>query len=159
VILVGAALRRTLCSAVVFSSYLICGAAAHAQVPLEILHSFDARPDLGVTSNSIMQADAGVFYLTSARGGAYLKGTVFKMTTGGSVTMLHEFSGGADGHTGRPARRSERRQLLRDNRERRVGRPRHDLPHDAGRGAYHSSLIHWRNGRRRLSQSGPHSGD
>ena len=81
------------------AALLASSTIARAQVPFETLHTFDGRADLGTTSNSIMQARDGDFYLTSARGGAYRQGAIFKMTAAGVVTPLHSFAGGADGVT------------------------------------------------------------
>src|ERR1700686_2998416 len=43
------------------------------------------------------QATDGNFYWTTSRGGALNAGTVFKMTPSGTLTILHEFTGNADG--------------------------------------------------------------
>src|SRR6185295_8246790 len=39
------------------------------------------------------------FYVTTARGGSYRHGSLFRMTPAGVVTVLHAFTGGADGST------------------------------------------------------------
>src|SRR6266853_5453378 len=91
--------RRLRSTAAFLVVFLASGTIARAQVPFETLHTFDGRADLGTTSNSIMQARDGDFYVTSARGGAYRQGAIFKMTVSGVVTPLHSFAGGADGVT------------------------------------------------------------
>jgi uncharacterized repeat protein (TIGR03803 family) len=96
----GARLSLRLRSAAALVGALLASTTiARAQVPLETLHTFDGRADLGTTSNSIMQARDGDFYLTSARGGQYRQGAIFKMTASGVVKTLHSFAGGADGVT------------------------------------------------------------
>jgi uncharacterized repeat protein (TIGR03803 family) len=96
----GARLSLRLRSAAALVGALLASSTiARAQVPLETLHTFDGRADLGTTSNSIMQARDGDFYLTSARGGQYRQGAIFKMTASGVVKTLHSFAGGADGVT------------------------------------------------------------
>jgi uncharacterized repeat protein (TIGR03803 family) len=45
----------------------------------------------------LLQARDGNFYGTALLGGAPGNGTVFKMTPGGSVSLLHAFNGGLDG--------------------------------------------------------------
>jgi uncharacterized repeat protein (TIGR03803 family) len=91
--------RRLRSAAPLVAALLASSTIARAQVPFETLHTFDGRADLGTTSNSIMQARDGDFYLTSARGGAYRQGAIFRMTASGVVTPLHSFAGGADGVT------------------------------------------------------------
>ena len=75
------------------------GSVTYAQVPYEVTHTFDGRFELGVPSNTIMEASNGDFYLTAARGGAHRQGSIFRMTPSGLVTPLHSFSGAADGST------------------------------------------------------------
>jgi uncharacterized repeat protein (TIGR03803 family) len=55
------------------------------------LHAFDytgANP-----SAALVQGSDGNFYGTTASGGANGKGTVFQMTTNGTVTIQHSFAG------------------------------------------------------------------
>jgi uncharacterized repeat protein (TIGR03803 family) len=87
---------------------VVVPAVASAQAPTEVLHSFDL-PVLGryldePPSASVTWAADGDLYVTTAGGGSFEgrvvdQGTIFKMTPAGVITMLHEFSGGADGAT------------------------------------------------------------
>lgn len=55
-------------------------------------NSFGFNPYAG-----LLQARDGNFYGTALLGGAPGNGTVFKMTPGGSVSLVHAFNGGLDG--------------------------------------------------------------
>src|SRR6185503_9449182 len=48
---------------------------------------------------ALIQASDGNFYGTTFAGGSFGKGTAFKMTAAGVVTLLHTFTGGADGES------------------------------------------------------------
>ena len=61
---------------------------------LTVLHSFSGHPGEGaVPFAALVQGSDGNFYGTTALGGAHSKGTVFKIDSAGSLTMLHSFSG------------------------------------------------------------------
>jgi uncharacterized repeat protein (TIGR03803 family) len=63
---------------------------------LTTLHSFCAQtdcPDPAQPMAGLIQAADGNFYGTTAWGGAYGGGTVFKITPGGVLTILHSFDG------------------------------------------------------------------
>ena len=62
--------------------------AAQGSVVFDVL----ATPP-GHTLCPLIQATDGNFYGTTFSGGAFDKGTIFKMTPGGTITVLHEFSG------------------------------------------------------------------
>jgi len=60
---------------------------------LQTIHSFGmSGPD-----SPLMQASDGNLYGTSSTGGANGAGSVFRITTNGSLTILHSFTGGEDG--------------------------------------------------------------
>jgi uncharacterized repeat protein (TIGR03803 family) len=63
---------------------------------LNSLRSFNCNSD-GCNLNGLVQGADGNFYGTAAGGGDYSVGTVFKMTTNGTLTTLYTFTGGADG--------------------------------------------------------------
>ncbi len=56
------------------------------------LHSFNGG-DGRSPEATLAQGSDGNFYGTTALGGAHFKGTVFKIDSAGSLTMLHSFSG------------------------------------------------------------------
>jgi uncharacterized repeat protein (TIGR03803 family) len=65
-----------------------------------VLHAFAGGSDGAVPYfSSLLEAQDGNFYGTTQQGGASNKGTVFRMTPAGAVTILHAFAGGADGAT------------------------------------------------------------
>jgi len=78
---------------------LLCAATAivsPAQT-FRALGDFDGTN--GAFPNSLVQGLDGTFYGTTQTGGAYYGGgTVFKITPGGTLTTLYNFSGGADGY-------------------------------------------------------------
>ena len=66
------------------------------------LYSFGASDnDAAYPQAVLVQGPNGNFYGTSAFGGSALSGTIFEVTPDGMLTVLHSFSGGADG--GSPA--------------------------------------------------------
>jgi len=67
---------------------------SHGQT-VEIVHSFDGSPAL--PSAGLVEGPDGAFYGTSGGGGAYGRGTVYRITSAGEATILHSFSGGSDG--------------------------------------------------------------
>jgi uncharacterized repeat protein (TIGR03803 family) len=58
-----------------------------------VLYSFQGDPDGSEPHANLIQDAAGNFYGTTAKGGASGRGTVFKLDTNGSVTVLHSFTG------------------------------------------------------------------
>jgi uncharacterized repeat protein (TIGR03803 family) len=63
-----------------------------------VLHTFSNNgTDGAVPSAGLVQDAKGNLYGTTADGGQYLYGTVFKLTPAGKETILHPFGNGADG--------------------------------------------------------------
>jgi len=62
-----------------------------------LLHSFGAPEDAAYPSLPLVQAVDGALYGTTSQGGVHGIGTIFRMAPGGAVTVLHAFSGRADG--------------------------------------------------------------
>jgi uncharacterized repeat protein (TIGR03803 family) len=61
-----------------------------------LLHTFAGGPnDGGEVDASLIQAADGKFYGTTKSGGIFNRGTVYSMTSDGTVTILHSFAGGA----------------------------------------------------------------
>lgn len=68
------------------------------------LHQFCTTvncPDGAAPVGPLVEFSDGDFYGMTAQGGAHNAGTIFKITSGGSLTTLYSFTGGADG--GQPA--------------------------------------------------------
>src|SRR4029077_9535390 len=60
---------------------------------LTTLHSFSGSPgDGAVAVGGLVQGSDGNFYGTTASGGAFFQGTVFRMTPSGAITVLHSFN-------------------------------------------------------------------
>ena len=77
----------------VIMGVVACAEAANAQSHPDLLYQF-ASPGPMNPRASLLQAIDGNFYGTTASGGASDAGTLFRMTPAGTVTVLHEFTGG-----------------------------------------------------------------
>jgi uncharacterized repeat protein (TIGR03803 family)/probable HAF family extracellular repeat protein len=78
---------------VVATGVTIDVSSAHeTQATLEGLHAFTG-PDGASPYAGLIQANDGLFYGTTAYGGASGYGSVYRMDTSGAVTTLHEFAG------------------------------------------------------------------
>jgi uncharacterized repeat protein (TIGR03803 family) len=62
-----------------------------------MLYSFTGGLDGNLPYGGMVRDPAGNFYGTTAYGGAWSKGVVFKLDTMGSETVLYHFTGGLDG--------------------------------------------------------------
>jgi uncharacterized repeat protein (TIGR03803 family) len=62
-----------------------------------VLHSFQSYANDGSIPSSLIVGSDGNFYGTTGIGGNFDYGTVFRITDAGAETVLHSFSGGADG--------------------------------------------------------------
>ncbi len=62
-----------------------------------VLHNFTGGADGGNPNATLIRDSAGNLYGTTAYGGASAAGVVFKLDSGGNLTVLHSFTGGADG--------------------------------------------------------------
>ena len=60
---------------------------------LTTLHSFSGFPgDGAVPVGGLVQGADGNFYGTTASGGAFFQGTIFRMNSSGAITLLHSFN-------------------------------------------------------------------
>jgi uncharacterized repeat protein (TIGR03803 family) len=62
-----------------------------------VLHSFTGGADGREPFGGLVRDPAGNLYGTTAGGGAFGNGTVFKLDTTGKEIVLHSFTSGADG--------------------------------------------------------------
>lgn len=69
---------------------------AHGQT-FTVLHSFKGGTDGESPSAGVVRDAAGNLYGTTAYGGTFGHGTVFKLATTGRETVLYSFTGGTDG--------------------------------------------------------------
>jgi uncharacterized repeat protein (TIGR03803 family) len=66
----------------------------------KVLHTFAGSPTDGASPVAGLLRDAaGYLYGTTSLGGAFGYGVVFKLSPAGTETVLHSFTGGADGST------------------------------------------------------------
>ena len=72
-----------------------CAVGARANV--HVLHSFKGGTDGGGPNGGVVRDAAGNLFGTTAHGGAFGNGTVFKLDTTGQETVLYSFTGGVDG--------------------------------------------------------------
>jgi uncharacterized repeat protein (TIGR03803 family) len=74
--------------------------AVHAPAKYTVLHDFAGAPTDGSDSGAEVTLDsAGNIYGTTDTGGANTYGTIFKIATDGTETLLHSFGGTGDGST------------------------------------------------------------
>jgi len=66
---------------------------------LTVLHSFSGNPDGSTPYGGFARDSSGNLYGTTAQGGTSNLGTVFKTTSTGTTTVLHNFTGNPDGST------------------------------------------------------------
>jgi uncharacterized repeat protein (TIGR03803 family) len=64
---------------------------------LMVLHAFAGGLDGGRPFSGLLEAADGNFYGTTYVGGTFDRGTTYRMTPDGTVTVLHAFAGGMDG--------------------------------------------------------------
>jgi len=62
-----------------------------------VLHSFTGGADGGTPRAGVIRDSAGSLYGTARDGGTANAGVVFKLDSIGNETVLHSFTGGADG--------------------------------------------------------------
>jgi uncharacterized repeat protein (TIGR03803 family) len=62
-----------------------------------VLYTFTGGADGGTSYARLVRDSAGNLYGTTAGGGAFASGVVFKLDATGHETVLHTFTGGADG--------------------------------------------------------------
>ena len=86
---------RPLCIGI---GFVLAAASAQAQT-FRTLHSFPG-PGEGSSPAPLMQASDGLFYGVNQFDGANGRGTLFRMTSNGTLNVIHAFTGGEDG--GRP---------------------------------------------------------
>ena len=83
--------------------WLACALAAILIAPAQagpnetVLYSFAMSPKGANPNAGVIQDAAGNLYGTTSSGGAANLGVVFKMDTSGHQTLLHSFTGAADG--------------------------------------------------------------
>jgi uncharacterized repeat protein (TIGR03803 family) len=70
---------------------------ARAGVVVTTLHSFGTFENGTDLENALVQGTDGYFYGTAGNGGLHGYGTVFKISTNGTLTSLYSFTGGNDG--------------------------------------------------------------
>jgi uncharacterized repeat protein (TIGR03803 family) len=66
----------------------------------DLLHSFTSVSDGYEPTAGLIQGSDGNFYGTSTGGGTFGEGNIIEVTSGGTVTTLHSFSGGDGGPDG-----------------------------------------------------------
>src|SRR5437762_10614392 len=74
------------------STAIVCAASAET---FQVLHSFTG-PDGNAPQAKLIEGNDGNFYGTTAYGGDHSLGTVFRVTPGGTVTVIYSFCALAD---------------------------------------------------------------
>lgn len=87
---------RILATIMVVALFSQHGVAATRIQPTN-LFNFGGGADGGTPAAGLIQASDGNFYGTTSRGGGNDTGTVFQITSAGTLTTLYSFTGGADG--------------------------------------------------------------
>ena len=64
---------------------------------LKVLYKFEPRYGLGPRGGLTLGRDGNLYGTTTSGGGVNLAGTIFKITPGGLLTTLYNFTGGTDG--------------------------------------------------------------
>jgi len=100
-------LVMTLVSFIVLCSFASFSPAQTVNTVVTFDGTNGANPRFGI----LTQGRDGSLYGTTEQGGLYGLGTVYKLQTNGTITVLHSFSGTVDARNGR--------KLLRCNRIRR----------------------------------------
>jgi uncharacterized repeat protein (TIGR03803 family) len=99
--LVSAAARISISTSCAFAVALMVGFTASAPwaegQTFTVLHSFKGGTDGEGPNGGVVCDTAGNLYGTTANGGAFSNGTVFKLDTTGNETVLYSFTGGVDG--------------------------------------------------------------
>ena len=62
-----------------------------------VLHAFAGGADGSGPTGALVQGTDGNFYGATAAGGTFNRGTTFRITLGGTLTILHSFAGTTDG--------------------------------------------------------------
>ena len=89
-------MARVIGAASVFAIAAACAEHALAQSQYNVLHAFPNPGGIRQSAALVLAAD-GDFYGTTYAGGSAGLGTIFKVTAGGALTILHSFTGGTDG--------------------------------------------------------------
>ena len=89
-------MTRSIRAASIFLIAAACADRAIAQSQYNILHAFPNPGGIRQSAALVLAAD-GDFYGTTYAGGSAGLGTIFKVTAGGALTILHSFAGGTDG--------------------------------------------------------------
>jgi len=79
---------------------LVLGVLATRSAPAQtfsVLYNFTCAPDGAYPYAGLVRDAAGNLYGTTIGGGSFSDGTVFKIDTTGDESVLHSFTGGADG--------------------------------------------------------------
>jgi uncharacterized repeat protein (TIGR03803 family) len=82
------------CAAVAI--YLSAAVAANAQASYTVLHSFFDQAVAAHPFAPPIRGSDGYLYGTTWKGGVHDRGTLFRMSENGAITVLHSFSGEAD---------------------------------------------------------------
>ena len=124
-----------------------------------LLHTFDDTHDGRQPRWHMVRDRKGNFYGVALFGGAHGDGTVFKLATDGTFTLLHTFSGCGREQSGRAARSRSGRQSVWRHLHRRHAQLGNRLQNRLRRNVHHALLLHqrkrWRlSGRRNAARQG-----
>jgi len=78
-------------------AYALCGIGVACAATETVVHNFASPPKGAIPYAGVIRDSAGNFFGTTSEGGAFGWGVVYRLNAAGKETVLHSFTGGADG--------------------------------------------------------------
>src|SRR6266852_5564917 len=87
----------SICGVVAITTTVLAAPVLQTQDAFTVVHAFDRGIDGDRPKTSLIQATDGNFYGTTAAGGVYGDGSIYRITPDGTETVLHSFNVRTDG--------------------------------------------------------------